>query len=483
MSFVQIEFLWFMAIVFALYWLFPRKRLQNLLLVAGSYVFYGWVHPWFCLLLVISSVVDYFAAHGIERSENHKGRWLALSIAGNMGMLAYFKYANWFVDSWISIFDSLGIQHSVAALNIYLPVGISFFTFQTMSYSIDVYRGQLKARRNFLDYMVFVSFFPQLVAGPIERASNVLPQIEKARRFDFQQVRSGLGLALWGALKKILVADTVAPYVDLVFIHNDPSGAMVWAAALGFTIQILADFSAYTDLARGTARMLGIELMENFRSPFISKTPMEYWQRWHISLSTWLRDYVYLPVTFSPWVRKWLRIPFMGEPGVMGITARSFMITMLISGVWHGANWSCVIWGVYHGLLLSIYTWAQRKIPRKIRKQKRWGPPLIALMFFWTVLGMLMFREPRAALLIDKLTLNPFVGTEAQWITASIMLSVSLVAATPLLIAFIAERTLIPRMEKSVWFWPMQTVAWAVFAVTMFTFTRVTETDFVYFQF
>ena len=480
MSFVQIEFLWFMLTVFTVYYLARTKTQQNLLLVLASYVFYGWVHPWFCGLLLLSSFVDFFAAQGIQKNRAHKGRWMALSLAGNLGMLGYFKYMNWFVDSVIGALNTLGIEHSVAALNIYLPVGISFFTFQTMSYTIDVYRERLDARSNFIDYMVFVSFFPQLVAGPVERAENVLPQLEKRRSLDWENVRSGFALALWGAFKKVVVADTIAPYVDLVFIHNAPSGAMVWAAALGFTIQILADFSAYTDLARGTARILGIELMENFNSPYISKTPMEYWQRWHISFSTWLRDYVYLPVTFSDWVRK---VPGISAAGPLGILFAGFMITMVVSGVWHGANWSCVIWGVYHGVLLCAYTYAQRKIPRKVRKQKHWDYLLMPLMFFWTVLGMMIFREPRITQLLHKLTLNPFVGTEEQWIAASIMLSVSLTGALPLLIAFAALRTVIPKMKQSPWYWPMQTTAWTVYALTMFTFTRVTETDFVYFAF
>jgi D-alanyl-lipoteichoic acid acyltransferase DltB (MBOAT superfamily) len=483
MSFVQIEFVWFMLLVFVLHYAARTKTWQNLLLVVASYVFYGWIHPWFCLLLLTSSVIDFFAAQGMQKAEQGKKKWwLALSFAGNLGMLGYFKYMNWFVDSVIYSLNTLGIEHSVAALNIYLPVGISFFTFQTMSYTIDIYRGQLEARKNFIDYMVFVSFFPQLVAGPVERASNVLPQLEKRRSLDWGNVRSGLGLAMWGAFKKVVVADTIAPYVDLVFIHNEPSGAMVWAAALGFTIQILADFSAYTDLARGTARMLGIELMENFKSPYVAQTPMEYWQRWHISFSTWLRDYVYLPVTFSDWARTRL-LPFGKGPGPMGILFRAFMITMVISGLWHGASWSCVIWGLYHGLLLTVYTWAQRKIPRKVRKKKHWKYLLTPLMFFWTVLGMLIFREPRTSFLLQKLSLNPFVGTEDQWIAASVMLSVSLVGAVPLLLAYAGLRWVKPRIESSPWYWPIQTTGWTVYAVAMFTFVRITDTDFVYFQF
>ena len=486
MSFVQPEYIVFLALVFAAYWLLGRRRRQNLLLIGVSFVFYGWVHPEFCLLLVASSVVDYLAARGMGARPARKSWLLAASVAVNMGMLAYFKYVDFFIENFAAVMTTVGLTPSFTTLNLVLPLGISFFTFQTMSYTIDVWRGQLEAREDFVDYMVFVTFFPQLVAGPVERAANVLPQIEAERSFDLERTRSGFALVLWGAFKKICVADTIAPYVDLVFLHSDPSAAMIWAGGLGFAVQILADFSGYTDLARGSARMLGIELMENFESPYLAATPAEYWQRWHISFSTWLRDYVYLPATFSPWVRRWITVPGTGRWGANAHMARAFFITMLISGVWHGASWICIFWGLYHAVLLTAYHLAGRKIPRAFKKrytrrQKRLV--LVPLMFLWTWLGMIIFRERSLATLVEHLTLNPLASTEEQWITAAVMLGATAATAAPLVLAWAYMTWLRPRLEGSIWRLPLQTTAWAAAAVCVFTFKRVTDGDFVYFQF
>ena len=258
MTFVQFEFLVFFAMVLALYWRFRQRRMQNAILVVSSLMFYGWVHWWFVGLLIFSTLLDYYVGIAMVERPAKKRQLLTISMCGNLGLLAVFKYLDFFIENVGAVLTALGFAYSPASLGIFLPVGISFFTFQTMSYTFDIYRGKLEPRRDLLDYATFVTMFPQLVAGPVERARNLLPQVEKPRVFDHERFRSGLSLALWGALKKLLVADTVAMYVDKVFAMPEPSAPLIAAATLGFAIQILADFSGYTDIARGTARMMGL---------------------------------------------------------------------------------------------------------------------------------------------------------------------------------------------------------------------------------
>ena len=469
MTFIQTEFLWFIAIVLALYWGFPNRRFQNALLAITSAIFYGWVHPWFLLLLYGSAVLDYLVGQGMQRHPERKGWFLLLSMAGNLGMLSYFKYFDFFIDNVITVLNSLGVETSIHTMGIFLPVGISFYTFQTMSYTIDIYRGELAPRKNFLDYVVFVSFFPQLVAGPVERASNLLPQMEKPRVFSWANMQSGMAMAMWGAFKKIVVADTVAPYVDKIMIVKEPSGAMIWAAAIGFSIQILADFSGYTDIARGTARMLGFELMQNFRNPYMAANPSEFWRRWHISFSTWIRDYIYIPVG--------------GSKGTFAHMTRSTFIAMVLSGLWHGASWTFVLWGAYHAALLTCYRLVTKRIPRSLRKSVPGHVAAIGIMYFFTVVGWLIFRETHIGRLAHFFTLNPFVGSTDQWIAAVTLLGVCAFVATPLIIGLAVERLVLPRLRNSPWFLPFQTTTWGLLALAMFLFVRVSANDFIYFQF
>jgi len=469
MTFIQSEFVWFFLIVFTLYWTIRHRVFQNLLLAVGSALFYGWVHPWFLILLYGSAVLDFSMGHMMRRYPGRKGWFLLLSMLGNLGMLGYFKYCDFFIENVIAAMGSLGVETSLHTLGIFLPVGISFYTFQTMSYTIDIYRGEMEPRKNFLDYVVFVSFFPQLVAGPVERASRLLPQMEVARQFDWGRLRSGFALAMWGAFKKVVIADTVAPYVDKIFITTEPSSAMIWAATLGFAIQILADFSGYTDIARGLARMLGFELMENFKHPYLAASPSEFWRRWHVSFSTWIRDYIYIPVG--------------GSRGGFWRMTRSTFTAMVISGLWHGASWTFVIWGAYHAALLTGYRLVTRRIPKATRKDPRWRVLTVPLMFFFTCAGWLIFRETHIDRLLMFLSLSPLGGTEAQWIAAASMLGVCLVCAAPLVVAVTLEKLVVPHIEEKPWYLPVQTTMWAVYAVAMFIFVRVTQNDFIYFQF
>jgi alginate O-acetyltransferase complex protein AlgI len=469
MTFIQIEFIWLFLIVFSAYWTVRSRVFQNALLVAASAVFYGWVHPWFLILLYTSATLDYTMGRAMARWPHRRKLFLAMSMIGDLSILGYFKYCDFFIENFIQVFQSLGVETSLHTLGIFLPVGISFYTFQTMSYTIDVYRGELEPRKNFLDYIAFLSFFPQLVAGPVERAANLLPQMERRRSFDLDRFRSGLGLALWGGFKKVVIADQIAPYVDKIFIHSDPSGAMIWAATLGFTVQILADFSGYTDIARGTARMLGFELSLNFFHPYLARNPSDFWRRWHITFSSWIRDYLYIPLG--------------GSSGGSWSTFQATAGAMLLSGLWHGAAWTFVLWGAFHALLITGYRFVGRRIPKSFRQGPLGRTLAVPLMFCFSVVGWMIFRETHLDRLLHYWTLNPFGGTPDQWIAALVMLGVVVACAAPLVLALILERYLLPRLEGTPWLLPAQTATWAVLLVIVLAFVRDGTADFIYFQF
>ena len=469
MNFVQFEFPIFFGLIFILFWTLKRRAWQNMLLVVCSAVFYGWVHPWFLLLLYGSAILDFNMGKRMVEDADNKKRYLWISMLGNVGMLGYFKYCNFFIDNFNAIFATLGLGASLQNLSIFLPVGISFYTFQTMSYTIDIYKGELKPRNNFIDYLAFISFFPQLVAGPVERAATLLPQMETDKVFNWKQFCSGMQLALWGAFKKVWIADTVAMYVDRIFLLEAPSSAMIWAATLGFTVQILADFSGYTDIARGTARMLGFELMLNFDHPYLARNPSEFWRRWHISFSTWIRDYLYIPLG--------------GSRGGEGTRLKASYGAMLISGLWHGASWTFVLWGAYHATLLAGYKYIGKWIPREIRKANWMAPFSVSLMFVFTVAGWMIFRETSIGRIGYYLSLSPLEGTPEQWLAASLMLGITLLSAIPLIIALIIEKFLVPKIENKPLFLPLQTTSWAILLCGILLMKRDISQDFIYFQF
>ena len=291
-------------------------------------------------LIALSTIVDFLVGIRIEEAPDkaRKKRWLWVSLAVNLGILGYFKYANFFIENWISAWQSLGVTMHASTLQVILPVGISFYTFQTLSYSIDIYRGNLKATRDPVAFGAFVSFFPQLVAGPIERATNLLPQITSPRKFTYEQGRDGMRLILWGMFKKVVVADSCAPYVDMCFDNPEAfSGSTLILGAILFSFQIYGDFSGYSDIAIGTAKLFGFELMTNFKFPYFSRDIAEFWRRWHISLSTWFRDYLYIPLGGSR----------VSKPKAI----RNVFVIFLVSGFWHGANWTFIVWGGIHALL------------------------------------------------------------------------------------------------------------------------------------
>lgn len=339
MLFNSIDFAIFLPLVFAIYWLLKdRLHLQNTFLLISSYVFYGWWDWRFLSLIFLSSFIDYIVALRIFASKDRKRAWLMVSIFMNLGLLGFFKYYNFFLESLVDSFTFFGAPINANRLNIVLPVGISFYTFQTMSYSIDVFRGTLLPSKRMITFLGYVSFFPQLVAGPIERASNLLPQFQKKRTFDFDKAKQGFNTMIYGFFKKIVIADTCANYADEIFAnHLQHSSFVLLLGIFYFSIQIYADFSGYSDIAWGAAKMFGFDLITNFKMPNFSRDAGEYWRRWHISLSTWFKDYVYIPLG--------------GSRGSKWMIFRNTMIIFLVSGLWHGASWNFVIWGGLNGLL------------------------------------------------------------------------------------------------------------------------------------
>ncbi len=342
MTFISPEYVLFFCIVLPLYFLTPQ-RFRWLLLVLVSYLFYAFGQAQYVVLILLTTAVDYTAARLIGRSEQPFQRrlFLAASLSMNLGVLFLFKYFNFFTVSFHELAGTLGVSYPAPTLSLALPVGISFYTFQSMAYTIDVYRRKVEPETHFGTFAAFVSFFPQLVAGPIERAGQMLPQFHVEHRFDPERAVEGLRLMLWGFFKKVVIADRLAIYVDAVYNHaHDYSGLSLILATVFFAFQIYCDFSGYTDIARGTAKIMGFELMINFRQPYFAQSAREFWGRWHISLSTWFRDYLYIPLGGN-------RVPF---PRYL----LNLMIVFLVSGLWHGASWTFVIWGALHGLYVVV---------------------------------------------------------------------------------------------------------------------------------
>lgn len=338
MLFNSISFFLFLPLVFSLYWFaFHRSlKLQNVLILVASYFFYGWWSWKFMGMLALTTILDYLYGFGVASENPRKSRFfLWLSVLNNLGILAAFKYYNFFLEQFQKGFSTLGLEFNPTLLNVALPIGISFYTFHGMSYVFDIYRKRQAPISNFVDYGVFVSFFPLLVAGPIERASHLLPQIQQPRTFSRQQAVEGCRLILWGLVKKVVIADTLAVTVDIIFAdYANMSGATLLIGVIGFAFQIYGDFSGYSDIALGTAKLFGFELLSNFRFPYFSRNLAEFWKRWHISLSSWFRDYLYIPLGGSK-QGKWKAV-------------RNTFIIFLVSGFWHGASWNFVAWGAIH---------------------------------------------------------------------------------------------------------------------------------------
>ena len=389
MLFNSIDFAIFLPIVFLLYWFVFNKSLkvQNAFIVLASYVFYGWWDWRFLFLILFSTIVDYTVGRLLAVQEDRKKRKLLLlvSIFVNLGLLGFFKYYNFFLDNFISAFSFFGISISARGLDVVLPVGISFYTFQTMSYTIDVYRKKLEPTKDFIAFTAFVSFFPQLVAGPIERATHLLPQFYKKREFDYSKAVDGLKQILWGLFKKIIIADTAAELVNNMFSnYTDYNGSSLLIGAFLFAFQIYGDFSGYSDIAIGTARLFGFDLMQNFAFPYFSRDIAEFWRRWHISLSTWFRDYVYIPLG--------------GSRGSIRMRIRNIFIIFVLSGFWHGANWTFIIWGTLHAIyFLPLMLLNKNRVNTNIVAEGKYFPTLketfsMILTFTLVAIALVFFR-------------------------------------------------------------------------------------------
>ena len=473
MVFNSLHFVWFFIAVYALYRVLPH-RAQNWLLLVASYYFYAAWDWRFLGLLAASTVVDYTAARLLDGTSSPRRRKLLLcvSLGFNLTLLGFFKYFNFFSDSLHALLTTIGWRMDFVTLRVLLPVGISFYTFMTMSYVIDVYRKEISPTRNFVDFALFVAFFPHLVAGPILRASRLLPQIESPRRITREQVRDGLWLIAWGFFLKIFVADNLAPLANKVFEPGtQQAGADVWLGVYAFAFQIYGDFAGYSNIARGASKLMGIELIENFRFPYFVRSPQEFWRHWHISLSTWLRDYLYIPLG--------------GSRGTSLKTYSNLLITMVLGGLWHGAAWTFVLWGIYQGLLLVVY-----RAGEQFRPFCAWTTghhPLTRLtswlvMFHLTCYGWLIFRG-RSAGQLTSMTRSMFTDLDVSRADVNGLLVPLLLYVTPLLLvhaweAYADDVLVVPKLPAA--------VRYSVYAATLYLtllFGNFGGAEFIYFQF
>jgi len=419
MQFNSYQFALFFAALLPTYWLLRNRRgAQNVLLLGAGYYFYACWNPRFLVLLILSTLVDYACGLWIDRFESRRGRRsiLALSIALNLGVLGYFKYSNFFAESLQALLLRGGVSAPLWHLNVVLPIGISFYTFQSMSYVIDVYRREIKPTRNLVQFATFVSFFPHLVAGPIMRATFLLPQVSSRRRFNLDQFYEGSYLVFWGLLKKVVVADNLAVLVnDLFGRWHSLDGGSCLLAVYAFAFQIYGDFSGYTDIARGVAKCLGFEIPLNFNLPYFATSPKDFWSRWHISLSSWLRDYLYIPLG--------------GNQSGTALTYRNLMLTMVLGGLWHGAAWTFVAWGFYQGLLLVLHRsaspWLERIRPRDPVDQACWKGLRIVVTFHLVCLGWLIFRAEsmeQAAGMLSAIVSRPTIPLASYLVPAALLI-------------------------------------------------------------
>ena len=429
MLFNTFKFAYFFTLLFPTYWLLRKHyRWQNLLLLSAGYYFYACWNPKFLALLVISTVMDYFCGLAVDRIEAPRQRkmFVALSMALNLGMLGYFKYFNFFAESLQVALARGGLTVPLAHLNVVLPIGISFYTFQSMSYVIDVYRREIKPTKNLLLFAAFVSFFPHLVAGPIMRPTSLLPQVANPRRFRLQQFYEGTYLIFWGLTKKVVVADNLAKHIvePLFNQWQTIDGGLALLAIYAFAFQIYCDFSGYTDAARGIAKCLGFELALNFNLPYFATSPKDFWARWHISLSTWLRDYLYIPLG--------------GSRGGKGMLYRNLMLTMVIGGLWHGAAWTFVLWGCYQGVILVghrlLEPWLARIQPTEPVDRACWKLVRIVATFHMVCFGWLLFRASSIHQVVGMLTA---IGTRFAIPASSYLLPVAVVVIPLLLVQIV----------------------------------------------
>jgi len=467
MLFNSWEFGVFFVVVFLLYRRLGLRQ-QNALLLVASYVFYGWWDWRFLSLIWISTLVDYVVSRWLDEGRpTNRRAVLMISVVTNLGLLGFFKYFNFFIDSAAVLLETVGLHANLPTLRVILPVGISFYTFQTLGYTIDVYRGRAAAERNLLTFATYVAYFPQLVAGPIERATQLLPQLSRERFIDQERLATGAQLILIGLTRKVAIADPLAGVVDRVFANPGVWGsADLLLGVAAFAVQIYCDFAGYSDIARGTSRMLGIELMENFDHPYFSSDITTFWRRWHISLSTWLRDYLYIPLG--------------GNRGSRLFTYRNIMLTMLLGGLWHGAAWTFVVWGGIHGVALVVHKQfiAARPARHTATRAGRvlgWTVCTTVVLFAW-----IFFRAQTFGIAWEMIT--GIGALRGGWPEA---------AAAARFVALLALLLFIdvPQYRRGThtamieWHWLPRGLAYAAFIVLIVLLVPQDDVPFIYFQF
>jgi D-alanyl-lipoteichoic acid acyltransferase DltB (MBOAT superfamily) len=468
MIFTSLQFAVFFVVVYTAYRLLPHRP-QNWLLLAASYYFYAAWDWRFLSLLIGSTLVDYAVAHAIDRSPTptRRRRLLWISLAFNFGMLGSFKYFDFFAQSFQAAAAAVGWHVDVVTLNVILPIGISFYTFMTVSYVIDVYRRDIRPTSSLLEFAVFVAYFPHLVAGPILRAGLLLPQIAAPRRISRRQITDGLWLMAWGLFQKVFVADNLAGLVAPVYAAGaSPAGAEVWLATVAFALQIYGDFAGYSNLARGMSKLMGIELNVNFLFPYFVTSPQQFWRHWHISLSTWLRDYLYIPLG--------------GSRGSAAATRRNLMVTMVLGGLWHGAAWTFVLWGAYQGLVLGVGRTLEG-IGRPLAH--RWQRVLAGLLMFQvTCFGWLIFRAQSVEQIRD-LTASLF----APWrlspqAVETLLVPIAWISA-PLLLVHAYQAWRRDELAIASLPWPVRYALGGAIAYLVLIFGNFEGAEFIYFQF
>ncbi len=467
MSFTSLAFIVFTIIVLSTYWLARRREWQNLILLAASLVFYGWIHPWYVALIGASTLADYFLARAVAADKMRSRSWLTLSLAHNLGVLAFFKYYDFFNEALAARMAQVGLPADALLVNILLPAGLSFYTLKKIIYLLDVSRGTFQPTHSLVDFALYVSFLPQVVAGPIDRPQTLLPQIQSNRTWSWDFLAQAWPLFVMGFFKKIVIADTIQSIVNRITSLDEPSRFMALLGALGFTLQLLADFSAYTDISRGTAHLFGYQTSENFKRPYLATTPSEFWNRWHITLSTFLRDYIFFPLrrallkakTYPAWL----------------VQATPPLLTMLISGIWHGAGLTYLVWGIYHGFLSLGYQLAgiqgDWKPANLFKRFAAW-----LMMFSFVVFGWMIFRAPSIDWVARVVFLAPWMNSPEEWIMGVVVISMLLFYAIPLFIKIGLDQWVKP---DSWW----MAGYYAIVTVMTILYVNSSTTDFIYFQF
>ncbi len=474
MVFTSLTFIAFYALVFALYWQFDKQG-QNRLIVLAGVVFYGWWDWRFAVLLLVTTGIDYWVGLELEseRSETRRKAWLLVSLVSNLGVLGFFKYFNFFADSFVRFSGLFGFRPSVMMLRVILPMGISFYTFQALSYTIDVYRRQLATVRDPVRYFCFILFFPHLVAGPIVRAKDLLAQFNRRRTFNGETAPDALRQMLWGFFIKVVIADNLAPIVNAAYARPDASsGWQLLYATVCFAVQIYCDFAGYTHIAIGSARLLGIDLMRNFAYPYFSRSIPEFWTRWHISLTRWFREYLYIPLGGSQVVvRRWIA---------------NVLLVFVVSGLWHGANWTFLIWGAIHGLLYLLYVavWPRsRRLAAELPGRERAtvvSLAQMALTFAFVCLAWVFFRAASVTeavmilrkIVVDVATTAPAITDKRSAIWIAILLSLEWIQrdhANPLHLEHLSR--------------PVRWTIYYAMTSLMFMFAPLRYAPFIYFQF